>query len=147
MHKFFEDCSRSIEDINSSYAGKSMEEIMKIEQTRKDILRDEVDSKHTEFIKPSRTRMLTVQKLIDYLKTQDPDACILAYEPNSFAYIEQWPDLPNPDICTVAEDKKRMEEDLKHWYRDSKDAETKVKRDIDEAFRYARDNDIIIKFQ
>ena len=146
MEKFFVDNSRSIDDINASYSGKTMDEICKIEEARNDALRDEIDEKHGEFIKHDRTRMLTVQKLIDYLKTQDPNACILAYEPNSFAYIEQWPTLPNPDICTVAEDKKRMEESLKHWYKDTKNAKEKIAKEIEQTFRYAQDNDIIIKF-
>ena len=44
---------------------------------------------------PPQPKMPTVGKLIEYLKTQDPDANILAYEPNSQAYIDQDPDLPN----------------------------------------------------
>lgn len=32
--------------------------------------------------------MLTVGKLIEYLKTQDPGANVLAYEENSYAYID-----------------------------------------------------------
>ena len=32
--------------------------------------------------------MLTVKDLIAYLKKQNPNACILGSEPNSFAYIE-----------------------------------------------------------
>ena len=93
--------NRTIDDINKTYGGKNMSEIMNAESIRQDIIRDEVDAIH-EKVCGNRTRMLTVQKLIDYLKTQDPNACILAYEPNSFAYIEQWPDLPNSDICTAA---------------------------------------------
>jgi len=84
--------------------------------------------------------------LIDYLKTQDPNACILAYEQNSFAYIEQWPVLPNADICTVAEDKARMREDLENWYRGSPGSNAKIDREIEQTFRYARDTDVIIKF-
>ena len=90
--------------------------------------------------------MLTVQKLIDYLKTQDPNACILAYEPNSFAYIEQLPSLPNPDICTVAESKAEMRKSLEHWHKDTTNAEEKINKEIEKAYRYAEDTDIIIKF-
>ena len=93
-----------------------------------------------------RTKMLTVQKLIDYLKTQDPNACILAYERNSDAYIEQLPDLPNFDILTVAEAKKIMREDLESWYRDIPNASDKIENDLSTVFRYAEDNDVIIKF-
>ena len=92
-----------------------------------------------------RTKMLTVQKLIDYLKTQDPNACILAYERNSDAYIEQLPDLPNFDILTVAEAKKIMREDLESWYRDIPNASDKIENDLSTVFRYAEDNDVIIK--
>ena len=137
--------TRTVDDINKAYAGKNMSEIMKEEKLRQDIIRDDVDAKHNE-ICGDRTRMLTVQKLIDYLKTQNPNACILAYENNSFAYIEQWPDLPNHDILTVAEDKKLMEKDLKNWYKGIQDADKKIKADIEKTYRYAKDDDIIIKF-
>ena len=91
--------------------------------------------------------MLTVKKLIDFLKTQDQDACVLAYEPNSDAYIEQFPDLPSPDICSVKDAKSRLRKDLENWYGDHPDAEDKVNRDINTVFRYAEDSDIIIAFK
>ena len=137
---------RSIDDINATYSGKNMGDIMESENARKEILRDEIDERHEYFINSNRTNMLTVQKLIDYLKTQDPNACILAYEENSFAYIEQLPKLPSPDICTVAEDKIRMRESLESWYKNSPDAEMKIKKEIEQTFRYAKDNDVIIRF-
>jgi len=54
--------------------------------------------------------MLTVKDVIKYLKTQKPDACILGYETNSRAYIEQFKDIPNMYIRTVREDKIRQRE-------------------------------------
>ena len=93
-----------------------------------------------------RTKMLTVQKLVDYLKTKDPDACILAWEPNSYAYIEQLPGLPSPEICTVAEDKSHTIENLKQWYKNSDDADAKIEQEIRLSYRYAKDNDIVIRF-
>ena len=146
MHKFFVDDSRSIDDINAAYKGKTMAEISQIEDARKDAIRDEVDDMHSKFIKHDRTRMLTVQKLIDYLKTQDPNACILAYEQNSFAYIEQMPELPSLDICTVAEDKKNLEESLHRWYKGDPKADEKILKEIEQTYRYAKDSDIVIKF-
>ena len=146
MKRFFEDNSRSIEEINAAYAGKSMAEIHKAEEARRDSIKEEIDIEHTSFVKNGREKMLTVQKLIDYLKTQDPNACILAYEDNSFAYIEQWPDLPNQDICTVAETKKDMRESLKQWYKGTENADEKIEKEIADTFRYAKDNDIVIKF-
>ena len=146
MEKFFIDNSRSISDINASYSGKSMGEIIEIEDRRTDAIRDEVDALHDKFVEKGREKMLTVQKLIDYLKTQDPNACILAYEPNSFAYIEQSATLPNSDICTVAEDKVATRKNLEHWYKGTKGAKFKVERDLDKTYRYAHDNDVIIKF-
>jgi hypothetical protein len=71
------------------------------------------------------------------LKTQDPNACILAYEENSFAYIEQWPVLPNTDICTVAEDKIRMKKDLENWYKGSSGSDIEIKKELDRTYRYA----------
>ena len=147
MEKFFVDDIRTIDDINAAYSGKTMAEISKIEDDRREAIRDEVDAKHEEFIKMDRTRMLTVQKLIDYLKKQDPNACILAYEQNSFAYIEQLPSLPSPDICTVAEDKRSTEQSLRSWYKDDPEADAKIKKEIEMTYRYAKDNDVIIRFQ
>lgn len=60
MHKFFVDDVRSIDDINAEYKGKTMAEISKIEDARKEAVRDEVDALHGDFIQHDRTRMLTV---------------------------------------------------------------------------------------
>lgn len=130
---------------SEAYAGKNLGEIMDIERKVFAEKRPEIDKAHDEHVK-SRSRMLTVQKLIDWLKTQDPDACILAYEPNSEAYIEQFPELPNSDVLNVADAKRRMAEHLKHWYRGTENAEERIKQDIERDFRYAEDNDVIIKF-
>ena len=54
--------------------------------------------------------------------------------------------MPNADICTVAEDKVRMREDLENWYRGSPGSNAKIDREIEQTFRYARDTDVIIKF-
>ena len=147
MERFFIDDARSIDDINATYSGKTMAEISEHEDARKEALRDEIDAKHEEFLKMDRTKMLTVQKLIDYLKKQDPNACVLAYEQNSFAYIEQLPKLPSSDICTVAEDKKNMEESLRSWYKNDPEIDSKIKKEIDMTYRYAKDTDVIIRFQ
>lgn len=88
--------------------------------------------------------MLTVQKLIDYLKTQDPDACVLGYEENSFAYISQLPNLPNNKICTVKENKVVAQKNLEKMYNGNPDAAKKIADDIHEMYRYAKDNDVII---
>lgn len=129
-----------------SMKGKMMGEILehpelkRLEEERKAL----ADERRME--SPSRSRMLTVRKLMDYLATQDPDACVLAYEQNSLAYIEQLPELPNESICTVAEKKARVEEGMRSWYRGCEDAEEKVKEHIKTTFRYSRDNDVIIEF-
>lgn len=127
------------------YVDKTMGEIMELENKDFDKRRLEIDAAHEKYA-DSRSKMLTVQKLIDYLKTQDPNACILAYEPNSDAYIEQLPELPSPDVENVVEAKKRLESNLRSWYKDSKNAEEKIKRDLEIVFRYAKDNDVIIRF-
>lgn len=127
------------------YVGKTMGEIMELEKKDFDKRQPEIDAAHEKYA-DDRSKMLTVQKLIDYLKTQDPNACILAYEPNSDAYIEQLPELPSPDVESVAEAKKRLESNLRSWYKDSENAEEKIKRDLETVFRYAKDNDVIIRF-
>lgn len=90
--------------------------------------------------------MLTVKDLIAYLKKQNPNACILGYEPNSLAYIEQPKDLKHT-VMTVREDKVRAKADLENWYRhDPEDVRNqKVKKDMDEMYRYSEDDDVIIK--
>ncbi len=143
MEKFYIDKERN--EVASSYVGKTMGEIMELEEKRFEKNKPEIDAKHAEFA-ASRSRMLTVKKLIAWLQTQDQDACVLAYEQNSDAYIEQLPDLPNCDIQNVAQAKKQMREDLKSWYRDTPDAEQKIEKDIAVVFRYAEDNDVVIKF-
>lgn len=145
MEKFFED-ERCAEEITKNYSGKTLAEITDLEDKRKDSMQNHIDSLHDGFIEKGRTKMLTVQKLIDYLKTQDPNACILAYENNSFAYIEQMPDLPNYDICTVAEAKKHLEENLRNWYKNDENSESKINKEISQTFRYAKDSDIVINF-
>ena len=130
---------------HEGYTDKTMAEIIELEKKDFDKRRHEIDVAHEKYT-DSRSKMLTVQKLIDYLKTQDPDACILAYEPNSDAYIEQLPELPSPDIENVVEAKKRLESNLRSWYKDTKNAEEKIKRDLETVFRYAKDNDVIIRF-
>lgn len=91
--------------------------------------------------------MLTVQDLIDYLKTQNPRACILGYEQNSFAYIEQSKKLPNNLVLTVKEDKKRVKKDLENWYRaDPPDVrKKKVREQMKEMYRYSENDDVILK--
>ena len=127
------------------YVDKTMGEIMELEKQDFDKRRPEIDAAHEKYA-DGRSKMLTVQKLIDYLKTQDPNACILAYEPNSDAYIEQLPELPSSDVENVAEAKKRLESNLRSWYKDTENAEEKIKRDLETVFRYAKDNDVIIRF-
>ena len=127
------------------YVDKTMGEIMELEKQDFDKRRPEIDAAHEKYA-DGRSKMLTVQKLIDYLKTQDPNACILAYEPNSDAYIEQLPELPSSDVENVAEAKKRLESNLRSWYKDTENAEEKIKQDLETVFRYAKDNDVIIRF-
>lgn len=144
MEKFYED-KGAVERYNKNYIGKSMGEIMEIEQKLFDEKRPEIDEAHEKWLE-GRKGMLTVQRLIDFLKTQDQSACILAYEPNSDAYIEQFPTLPSPDILNVAMAKKQMQDDLKSWYKDTEDADKKIERDVSTVFRYAKDSDVIIRF-
>lgn len=90
--------------------------------------------------------MLTVKDLIEYLKTQNPDACVVGYEQNSCAYIEQMKDLPNQYICTVEEMKKLDRVHYESWYKDSspEDRAKKVEEHIAEIYRYTEDDDVIL---
>ena len=143
MDRFYKD-EKAVER-TKTYAGMNMAEITKLEQEDFDKRKPEIDAAHEQWLK-SRKGMLTVQRMIDFLKTQDPEACVLAYEPNSDAYIEQFPSLPSPDVLNVKMAKEQMLKDLKSWYRDTPDADKKIDRDISTVFRYAQDNDVIIRF-
>ena len=145
MKKFYKD-SMTAEEYNEKYKGKFMSEIAELEKKRFDENRPEIDRKHEDFVEESRRRMLTVGKLVKWLQEQDQNACILAYEPNSDAYIEQLDDLPNCDICTVAKAKKDMKDNLLNWYKDMPDKDAKAERDINTVFRYAKDADVILNF-
>ena len=145
MKKFYKD-SMTAEEYNEKYKGKFMSEIAELEKKRFDENRSEIDRKHEDFVEESRQRMLTVGKLVKWLQEQDQNACILAYEPNSDAYIEQLDDLPNCDICTVAKAKKDMNDNLLIWYKDMPDKDAKAERDINTVFRYAKDADVILNF-
>lgn len=146
LEKREEELRKREHDFMESMKGKTIGEILehpeskRLDEERKALADDR------RRLTTTRTKMLTVKKLMDYLATQNPDACVLAYEQNSLAYIEQLPDLPNPAICTVAEAKKRSEESLRSWFKDSEDKEAKIKERLDEEFRYAKDDDIIIEF-
>lgn len=143
MDKFYKD--ENAVERSKSYVGMNMAEIIEHEKEDFDKRKPEIDAAHDKWLE-SRKGMLTVQRLIDFLKTQDPSACILAYEPNADAYIEQFPTLPSPDVMNVKMAKEQMKEDLKSWYRDTPDADKKIEREISIVFRYSQDNDVIIRF-
>ena len=145
MKAFYKD-PMTIEEYNAKYKGKTMSEIQELEKKRFDENRPEIDAAHEKFVDESNDKMLTVGKLVAWLKDQDPNAHILAYEPNSDAFIEQLGKLPSYDICTVAKAKEHMAETLEGWYKGTPNPEEKVARDISIAFRYAKDSDVIIWF-
>lgn len=100
---------------------------------------------HEKWDRENRGRMLTVQKLIDYLKTKNPNACILGFEVNSNAFIEQLPDIPNHVISTVAESKARDRNYFMNFFRNCNNREERVEKEIKEVYRYAQDDDIVIQ--
>ena len=71
---------------------------------------------------------------------------MLAWEPNSSAYIEQPAGLPSPDVCTAGQCRADMERGLRQWYKGSEGAEGRIKKELDAAFRYAEPGDVVIKF-
>ena len=104
-----------------------------------------MDSEHYMSVM-DRTKMLTVQNLIDYLKTQNPNAYIVAYKTVSEAYVNQLSELPNGYVCTVAEDKKSQLEFLRHFYKDTENADQKIDELMKREYRYVNDDDIVIRF-
>ena len=93
-----------------------------------------------------RGDMLTVSKLIDFLKTQDPEANILYYEPNSNAYIEMFGEFPgNPVVMTMAESLEIDRKNLMGSYRGLSDMEGRVEREMEELYRYSKGKDIVLR--
>lgn len=96
------------------------------------------------------THMMTVESLIEFLKTQDPKGCILAFETNSNAYIEQFRELPSNYVCSVKDAKEQERSWLKQFYRGTdpkkegyNTLEELVEAKVKEVFRYAEDSDVV----
>lgn len=89
--------------------------------------------------------LLTVRKLMEFLSTCNPDANIVAFEINSNAYTQQFPNLPNQYICTVAEDKKNEREYATRWYKGVWNAEKKVEEHMKDLYRYVNDDDVVFR--
>ena len=123
------------------FIGKTLSEIIDITKAER---RENMDMNNK--LDPHRKEMLTVKKLMDFLATCNPDACIVAYEDNSFAYTEQMPELPNHCICTVKQDKEWERENLERWYKDTENAKSKIDLDMQELYRYVDDDDIVLRF-
>ena len=94
--------------------------------------------------------MMTVGSLMEFLKTQDPNACILAFETNSNAYVEQTRELPSYHVCKVKDAKEQERIWLKQFYRGSDpkkegydSLEELVEAKVKEVFRYAEDEDVV----
>ena len=91
--------------------------------------------------------MLTVKDLIEFLKKQDPNALVVGYEPNSYAYISQSKDLPSVQIRTVKDDKIYEYAHLMEHYRHlSEDRKKRIEEKLNEMYRYVQDQDVIIQF-
>lgn len=145
MERFYKD-EKTAEELSAAYVGKTMGEIQDREKKLFDAKRPAIDLAHGDFVKEGRKRMLTVGKLVEWLQKQDQDACVLAWEDNSCAYIEQMPDVPNCDVCTVEKCREDTRESLRQWYRGTEGAEEKIEHEIETMFRYAEPGDVIIKF-
>ena len=148
MDKFYEDPMTPAE-YGKAYAGKNMAEIQDAENARFDAARPAVDEAHGGFVGEygGRRNMLTVGRLVEWLLRQDQDACVLAYEQNSDAYIEQPGGLPSPDVCTVEQCRADMEKSLRGWYRGTAGAEGRIQADLERTFRYAQPGDVVIGFR
>ena len=92
--------------------------------------------------------MLTVKDLIEFLKKQDPNALVVGYEPNSYAYVSQSKDLPSVQIRTVEDDKIYEYAHLMEHYRhlSEEDRKKKIEENLNEMYRYVQDQDVIIQF-
>ena len=73
---------------------------------------------------------------------------MLGFEPNSNAWIEQHKKLPSISIKTVREEKEQERESMNSWYRHDPDdvRQQKVEAHMKEVFRYAEDDDVVIRF-
>lgn len=109
----------------------------------KDMTPEELD----KYMHDTRSEnMLTVKDLIEYLKTQDPNACVVYTENNSNAWCELPKELPNQYIHTIEEDKKSEKEWLEHWFKNTENKDAQINEQMEELYRYSEDKDICLKF-
>lgn len=106
--------------------------------------------KDNQFTKLRRSKesklMLTVKDIINFLKTQDPDALVLGFEMNSNAYISQFKE-PQRYFIPVHKAKEDERKYRRNYYKGmpEEEMEKRISLDIEEIFRYSRNNDIIIE--
>lgn len=93
-----------------------------------------------------RNGVLTVGMLVERLRQFDPDAKVLMFENNSFAYISQFAGSEKQLISSVENHKKMTRARSASFYAGSPDATKKIEKDQAELYRYASDNDVIVDF-
>lgn len=94
-----------------------------------------------------KSHMLTVGKLIKWLKNFPEDTLVYAVEGNT----GDWQELPsietkggNGYFSSLARCKKKAKEHLNHWYKNSAGGKKKVKETLDHMFQYTYDNGVMI---
>ena len=101
-----------------------------------------------QYFRKNRSRdMLTVGDLVKWLKTLDQKACILFFDDNSNAWVEAMKKVPGGNFQLVQQEKIEERKFLEHWYcHDNEDERNKkIEEDIRTKFRYAQDNDVVMK--
>ena len=91
--------------------------------------------------------MMTIGKLIDYLKTLDPNGFVYRMEMNTGDWQEIPDDIPSLYIATVKDAKKQDRRHLRNVYKSSyktkAELEKKVRSEMRSIYKYTEDNGIV----
>ena len=84
--------------------------------------------------------MLTIEKLIDYLKQFDPKALVCYFETNTGDWQAQSPSNLWWLVRTAADERKELRKSPQIFH------EGKMDEEIDSMMKYVQDNDVLIRF-
>ena len=93
-----------------------------------------------------KEEVLTVGRMVEYLKTLDQGAKILAFDEVTNEYVTQLPDIPNHAVSSVRDDKTREEKILRAMYWGIPGKDGMVRRDMESIYKNASDGDVIFRF-
>lgn len=88
----------------------------------------------------SESNMLTVEKLIEYLKQFDPKALVMAFEMNTGDWQETSPSWLSCLVHTAKQEREELSKNPRLFH------EGKMEEEIADMLKYTQDNDVLIRF-